>query len=59
MIIIPRVNLAWALKIAIEERRKVEKEHNYPSDSGLVSSWVTTLEALMHREEVKVTPYVP
>lgn len=54
MVTMYRSNLASALHVAIEERRKVEKQYGYTGDSGFVAGLVQILDAINRGEQVVI-----
>lgn len=47
-------NLEIALGLAIEQQRIVEQKMGFTRDSGLVAGWVSLLDALIKKQNVKI-----
>ena len=51
---IHKSNLGIALRMAIDLRKKQEKEMNYLSDSALVKGWEENLSTLLKGEKLEI-----
>lgn len=47
-------NFEAALQTAINDRREVEREHGYTSDSILVAGWVEILQRVRNGEQLEL-----